>query len=670
MLQLPRRQPTLFLSLLLLLATVISGHAQESKVGSSSDATFGLDKPSFERIFGEALRREPPALPTTSAATLAKNVTELRLFLTEVPGVVRGEIATAGPSTLAAFSVPMEEGTVAFRDDGAGPDRVKGDGVFTARFKFDTSGEFEALRAGLKVTIDVLRDPDQDILIRRGPRDIVPATDAVRDAESKMPEALDRARKETARASRLLDFQDPFAAARAINIDIATTPFLRQPGPRFDEGQRFKVDYLFDFPIFAMFPPPPVPIAIDQERSLLITATGVVEDGVRSFDACSGTGSAGGEWSFGHLMRELAHGTGLTPEEFTRHWLSSWQIPQEANGWIVNESARALQLQALVIDGWQRLSPGGVFNVDYFPARLLAIVNRPDLADRIGYGTAGSAGEGRLVFGLIVKDPASALCNPMNFTVIFEYGIAAGSCMEVKAWHRRWKDLDQFTLGSPAYNTALESITRAFTDHGSNPGQLPNTSSLSQLRTNELVLGFPWQLREFRVEEDGLLDLVTVKQTPNNQFESSGTLRVYLGINEADILKDKHVIPERFPSILEPFRGVVANTETSSFFWSAPNLGTLVDPSETRRKFSLATCNGCHGGETETQFTHIGNEGKREMGTPAGLSGFLLGKTVTVPVSHGTHRYEDLSERKIAMSDLLGRSCFRLLGFQRLPFVH
>ncbi|AZO00707.1 hypothetical protein EJ066_28375 [Mesorhizobium sp. M9A.F.Ca.ET.002.03.1.2] len=657
----------------LLVATPIASNAQENSAGSPTDPFLGLDPSSFDRIFGEALRRKPPPpSPATSPEMLANNVTELRVFLTQEPGVVVGEIATTGPSTLTEFPVALEDGVVTFRDDGAEPDREKGDGVFTAQFKFDATGEFAALRADLAATIDGLGEQQQNTgLIRRGPRDIVTTAAAASDAELKMVGPLNEARKGLEWARGLRDSQDPdpLRAAQGLEINIGTTPFLRLPGPRFHEllPQRFRVEYLFDFPIFPGFPPP-LPTAIDHERSLLITATDVVEDSARSFDACSGLGSPGGAWSFGHLMRELANGTGLTPEEFTRHWLSSWQIPQEANGWIVTEPARAMRLQSLVIDNWRALSPGGVFNVDYFPARLLAIVNRPDLADRIGYGTAGSAGEGRLVFGLVYHDPASNSCNPMNFTVIFEYGIAAGSCMEVKAWHRRWKDLDQFTVGSAAYNQALESITRAVTDHGSNPGQLPNMSSLSQLRTNETVLSVPWQLREFRLQQDGLLDLVTVKQTPDNQFNSSAILRTYLGINEAAILDDRHVVPERFPTMFDRFLGAVSNTDVSSYFWWVPNpSSTLADPLETRRKFSLATCNGCHSGETATQFTHIGT---RDMATPAQLSGFLLGEDITVPQGGGTHHYEDLTEREIAMSNLLGRSCLLLLGFRRLPFVH
>jgi len=603
---------------------------------------------------------------------LAGEITELRLFLTREPGVVLGEIATAGPSALTAVAVEIQEGSVTFRDDGTEPDRVARDGVFSAVFKFDTTREFQALRPGLKMTLGVLREPGQDTPIRRGPRDILPAADFIRDAERKTPEALKLARQEAERAAQLLEFEDPWRAAEALKIDIKTVPFLRLPGPRFDvfDPSRFKADHLFDFPIFATFPPPAQPVAIDHERSLLITATSVVEDSSRTFDACSDTGSPGGPWSFGHLMRELAHGTGLTPEQFTLNWLSGWQMPQEANGWIVNDPARGDNLRKLVIDTWQALSPERALNVDFFPARLLAIVNRPDLADRIGFGPGGSAGEGRFVFGLVHKDPNDGSCIPLRFTVILEYGVPARSCMDVKTWQGRWKDLDQFPSGDPGYNGALESITRAFTDHGSNPDQLPNMSSLGQIRTNEISLFAPWQLREFRLQDRGLLDLVTVKQTPDNSFESQPVLRAYIGANEADILSDRHVVPERFPGALSPFLGAVSGNLFQSFFWSAPDLNGLQDPVQARRKFSLATCNGCHAGETSTPFTHIGEEGRREMNEPAWTSPFLQGGDVTVPVTGGMQRYDDLTERKTALSKILDRSCFQLLAFEQLPFVH
>jgi hypothetical protein len=610
--------------------------------------------------------------------TIADLVSELRVFLTDKPDQVIGELATVGETRLDGLSVVIEDGRAEFRDDGLDADKLKGDGIFTARFAMDTASEFEMLRADLKQTIEALRDSDEKAWIKRGPRDIVPATEAIKSFERKSPEALQKARTDVDRVARLLDFKSPLDGANTIGIDVDETPFLRLPGPRFDvfENERLRFTHLFDFPILEAFPPFGPPVTIDRERSLMVNNVKVVEDGGRTFDSCKGIGTAGGAWSFGHLMRELAHGTGLTPEDFTQRWLSSWKIPQQANGWIVDEPARGALLQTRIIDSWQQLSPGGVFKVDFFPARLLAIANRPDLADRIGYGTAGSAGEARLVFGLINKGPGVGNCTSLPFTVIFEYGIKGGTCQAVKAWHQRWKDLDQFAVGSVAYNQALELITHDFTDHGSNPTQLPNMSSLNQLRTNEIALGSPWQLREFRLQgaddsvPPGLFDLVTVKQAPDNSLNTIGTLRDYLGIAEADILADRHVVPERFPTVLDPFLGAVSNTDSPGFFWTAPNLNTLTDPAETRRKLSLGTCNACHGGETFTVFTHIGFLGTRDMGTAAELSRFLTGINVPVPVSGGTHRYEDLAERQTAMSNILRRSCLSLLSVRRLPFVH
>src|SRR5258705_161561 len=373
-------------------------------------------------------------------------------------------------------------------------------------------------------------------------------------------------------------------------------------------------------------------------------------------------------------MRELSHGTGLSPEDFTMHWLSSWIIAQEANGFIVNEPGRAAALQTRIVDSWQRLS-GVTLDVDQFPARLLAIVNRPDLADKIGYGVAGSAGEGRFVFGLLEKS-AGGGCFPLAFTVILEYGIAGGSCSAVKVWHQRWKDLDANPLGSTAYNDALATITHDFTEHGTKPSQLPNQSSLNQLLTNEIALDAVWQLREFRLQSSGTLDLVTVKQTPDDGFRNgaigTATVAMYIVAHAAEIAAGKHLVPERFPGILNPFLGAKSDAPFGAF-WNAPGLTVppidpAVDPAEARRMFSLSTCNGCHTGETNTVFTHVS---VRNAGTAAVLSGFLTGIDVTVPLPGATsHHYADLDDRQIAMNTILTTPCFILLGVRRIPFVH
>ena len=668
----------LLLGVTVLLMSAPNANGQESRLDAvvKQFESLGLDRSATVRRFRNAFT-ERPANPSETIDALADQVAEIRLFLTGQPNVVTGEIAIAGRTRLTEISLSLGNEVVRFVDSGEAPDRAKGDGVFSASLKLDTVAEFAALTPQLRASVDAVRGQSQAKFVRRGPRDIVPVRDAIEQWRVKSPGLFATLRDSVDQAVKLLEFRDPLLAARALNIDLARTPFLVIPGPQLDPKARIKLLHLFDVPIVPVFPFPPAgpPVPIDQARSLMVVAPTVVEDPGRTFDACTGAGTATGAWSFGHLMRELAFGTTLSAEDFALLWLSNWSIAQEANGWIVNETVRAAELQTRVIDSWQRLSPGGVLNVDFFPARLFAIVNRPDLADKIGYGTAGNAGEGRLVFGLMEK-PLIGACSSLRFTVIFEFGVKGGSCSAVKAWHQRWKNLDTLVLGSAPYNAALELITRDFTEHGTNPSQLPNMSSLNQLRTNENALDFVWQLREFRLQPigasvpAGLLDLVTVKQTPDDSFNGTGALGAFLLAKEDDIVNDRHVVPDRFPLVLDRFLGARSNAPVPSGFWNPLSLAGLTDPAEARRKFSLATCNACHTGETGTFFTHIGSAGTRALGSPAALSPFLTGIDITVPVTGGIHHYEDLAERQTAMSNILTRSCFSLLGIRRLPFVH
>lgn len=56
--------------------------------------------------------------------------------------------------------------------------------------------------------------------------------------------------------------------------------------------------------------------------------------------------------------------------------------------------------------------------------------------------------------------------------------------------------------------------------------------------------------------------------------------------------------------------------------WLAPG----INDNEARHEFSLNTCNGCHGDETNTPFLHIST---RQAGAESQLSGFLEGVEVT-----------------------------------------
>jgi hypothetical protein len=604
---------------------------------------------------------------------LAEQVSEVRVFLTGRPDEVIGEITVVGDTTLKELVVPMEQQNVRFADDGIAPDRRAGDRIFTAKHRMDIRATFKQERAALVSSSEALTG-DGKAWVRRGPRDNVPAETAWLGIQAAKLPGFD---KLADRTRVLQSTDDPFEAAKRLGVDFKITPFMIWPTARFVPPAK-SPHRMFDVSFFPGFFRKPPPIPIGQSVSLMITNVGVVEDVARTYDACTNTGTPGGVWSFGHLMRELSENTGLTPEDFALQWLANWQSPQTVNGWLIDEPARAAQLQTRIIDSWQRLS-GPTLNVDKFPARLLAIVNRPDLADRIGYGKSGSAGEGRFAFGLLEKPVGGGACNFLSFTVIFEYGIKGGSCSAVKTWHQRWKDLEANPTGSAAYNAALEAITLDFTEAGTNAAQLPNQSSLNQLRTNEIALGTPWQLREFKLRPAhdavpaGMLGLVTTAQTPDGSVNGTTTLAQYLVDDESDILNDRHVVPETYPTALDPFRGArshVANSFTT-VFWNT-DLTALADPAETRRKFSLNTCNGCHGGETATVFTHLGQGGRRAMGNQAERSDFLTGGNpfFNVPVTGGSHLYDDLEEREAKMSDILTASCTKLLAHKRPPFAH
>lgn len=675
-----------------ILALSGAASAQDKRLEDIARANqrFGADDVTFRRFLAEIEKRNVQEAPSTTVEELADQVSELRISLAPDRRTVIGEVAITGRTRLSRITLQLEEGPVTFTDDGVAPDKQKGDGVFSARLRTSPDTIWQSMRQSMKSTARVAAAPGRREFIRRGPRDLVPADQFIDTVRRNAPAMVESVTASTTRLAPLMEARSLVEGARLANFDPVSRPFLILPARPPREPKDFFFPRFFDIPVIPRIPFPfPNPSAtIDKDKSLMVIHPGVVEDTARTFDACTNAGTPGGPWTFGHLMREMSFGTGMNPQDYALHWLSTWIVAQEANGFIVNEPGRGNQLRARVIDSWQRLSggPSAPLDIDKFPARLLAIVNRPDLADKIGYGVAGSAGEGRFVFGLLEKDSAGN-CNSLPFTVIFEYGIAGGTCSAVKAWHQRWKDLDTFALGSTQYNDGLALIARDFTEHGTNPAQAPNQNSLNQLRTNEIALGSVWQLREFRLQSSGavppgVLDLVTVKQTPDDGFMNSATAASFIINNEADILGNKHKVPERFPTIFDPFLGAKSDVPfpPDNVFWNPPGLVTppMQDAPEARRKFSLNTCNACHGGETKTFFTHIGATGTRQPGQPADLSGFLTGidVTVTLPFTNtplpGTwpRHYEDLAERQIAMNNILTNSCFALLGVRRIPFVH
>ena len=147
-----------------------------------------------------------------------------------------------------------------------------------------------------------------------------------------------------------------------------------------------------------------------------------------------------------------------------------------------------------VLGPWEERSGGPSRPLDFStaPFRLLAIMNRMDLRQ-----PGVQAGEGRFVFGVL-----DAAGNPLEFTVILEYALPGGTPEAIQRWARDWHELGQLGLSHPDYNAKLQALTDRFAKSGVMPGR-PFGNALNQIRTNEVVLAEPWEMREFILTDGG-----------------------------------------------------------------------------------------------------------------------------------------------------------------------
>lgn len=438
-----------------------------------------------------------------------------------------------------------------------------------------------------------------------------------------------------------------------------------------------------------------------QDQVLMIRHLSVVQDPARTYDPCTDTGNPDGAWAFKHLMSEMANqsASGIAPGDFIRVWLEHWLSQQTINGDDVPTRSQMGQ----IISQWE--DSNGELDLDKAPLRLLAIANRVDLARTTGstssYGGASTgdfvdAGELRFIFGFVVRPGDSTAgfitpvpvgntgCHALPFTVILEYRVPKCECEGVRDWARRWVKLSQLSFPSSTYNARLERLTRQITRAGADPTK-PNGSALGQLRTNEVALAPPWQLREFQLTQApfSFLEETTVFDTPRDSsppgfnqtttFDSWVLNQIKPALVSANDFEGA-VPPVRllFPTSSDPFQGAhsnvpEANPNLITFHWDttgAVNLDINTNPFNNwaRHRASRAACSGCHRRETLTDFAHvdptnlnksfdnINNPPPNDASLPAGLSLFLTGinnlADPAAPNNDPRRDFDDLARRE------------------------
>jgi hypothetical protein len=555
---------------------------------------------------------DTPVATATQAATDGSGLTIQLLDKPDVAGNARVTV-TAPPSTSDKpppyIVVGQTENPIILRDDGAGADLRAGDGIYSA-----------------------FANADQTQL-------------AV------------RSRSEAAAISEFKITSVPTFDGRAMSGSIAPAAF---DIASFSKGAAVGFN-----PSVVFAPASPAP-----GKSLLVNDPGVVGapgDPTRVWDPCSGAGTKMGAFTFGHLMTEMANQplTGISPSTFAMQWLKTWQANQVINTF--NVPARP-SIATQIINPWLAASGGSTLDLGVAPFRLLAIVNRLDLRTGAGGygGSTGNAGELRFVFGAVKG--SGRTCQLLPFTVIFEYGVPIQGCVPVRSWAKQWVNLNGFALGSPGYNAALQAITDQVILRNAAPPK-PNGSALNQLRTNEIAIGSPWELRQFNLlSAIDVLHETPVFQTPDVRFNAadpgwsgSTLLDTFLQLTPPGATVPLIFLGNRFLGGAAP---VTANNV--GYFWNTSTLD--LDPAhignwnQRRQQFSLNTCNACHAGETKTPFTHINPT--TPIGSPAALSGFLTGIAVADPAFGSPIRiFNDLARRQ---SDLVGVANSVCLAFPKV----
>lgn len=488
--------------------------------------------------------------------------------------------------------------------------------------------------------------------------------------------------------------------------------------------------------LITVFPLPATRSSLDHEQALLVRHPSILTDPDLTFDPCDidGDGNLGnpdGPWTFKTLMTAMANepATGISPEEFVREWVRGFESDPNGtqNGWAVNRDLVPARPNVnALLDGWLQGDPGEL-NLDVSPFRLLAIVNRLDLREAVGYGGPGTAGELRFVFGLVealggsipVDDPPigspgspiqntpvgddvvgeilpgpipGAICGTRRMTVIFEYKVDSNSCQDVLAYAEAWENLDlEHTNFSEldgeelaSFKDDLLAITDQVVEANRAPTR-PNGNAIGQIRTNEFVMGSPWEMREFTLQGFGDIDptephlsdsgfqlphvlrLATAKQTPDLDYAQQdnafmqGVLRDFINNDDEDVRKaicnEEHQVPasvlvdQGSPlPIIMPFLAGRADFMPGSVFdqasthFSTDHIENWDDPDpdgrdcaahEMRFNFSAATCTGCHGADildptVDTAFYHV-NPNEFTLAEGAGLSRFLTGTEEAEP---------------------------------------
>ncbi len=360
--------------------------------------------------------------------------------------------------------------------------------------------------------------------------------------------------------------------------------------------------------------PQPEPPLGGRYQSLVVLEPEVLARGGDS-------GDPDAPWSFRAQMAWLAD----EPQrlgDYTLGWLSAWADGDAEGGTPGRPGVRSRLIESWVSESGEAGSTVREMRWQDSPFRLIAIVNRVDLAES---ACDGFGGELRFVYA--ARD--WRYDEELQATVIVE--IPLPDTQTAAAWSRRFQQLEGMSGAELA-----QALARITDDVKADAQPL-----LGRLRTNEIGLGElgdgAWQMREFRPQiVAGQLAMrpVTLEFTPDADADPARLAQHVL-----DLAAEIRRRPVPLPAEL---RARVATLPSEEFRWDLPGISDALNEA-----FSRNTCNGCHGANTEAlPFQHIAPDA--DPGRPAHLSRFLYAPDA---------EQDDLRRRQYALDELAASEC-------------
>lgn len=231
--------------------------------------------------------------------------------------------------------------------------------------------------------------------------------------------------------------------------------------------------------------------------------------------------------------------------------------------------------------------------------------------------------------------------------IILEYSNVQKNMCDLQLFAKQWYDLSTLNRNTTNYRDALAAIVNTVTSANSNNNSA-NKTALARIRTNEKMfshfsIGNPfysgdwtpsiWELRQFEIGTDHLFQPVSVTNTPADlpsnttinanfpelNFRESKNLTnvseqiidpVISWVMSSPVIRERvkrgnFNIPQNLLASSALLRQQLA--EYYDFDLTANNVAGVssYDLKEIRHQISLNRCQGCHGGETQTEFTQV-----------------------------------------------------------------